>query len=110
MQETGTCPECNSSAISAQVNSGFKDLYKCESCGCILKSVTTRKLSRLVGYSILLAMAAAITISYFISNVVFAIVFFSAAILMLILQVTFEINTLFIKRSFHKFIKSQAEQ
>ncbi len=43
MQIVEACPECGSSALLAQKRNGFNKLYKCETCGSLLKTESESK-------------------------------------------------------------------
>jgi uncharacterized protein (DUF983 family) len=105
MQETGTCPECNSSAISAQVNSGFKDLYKCENCGCFLTLIESKTLSKLaVGTFIVCILVAKIAFELADAPTV-GLALFVLAFIAMIVQIIIGLKSLFKKRTFQKIIK-----
>lgn len=103
--EEDSCPECNSKAISIQKNSGFKNLYKCEKCNCLMQLVSPRELSKRAAICIVASVVFLLVSAYLYSKFLYSVIFLSLSVLAPITVIIFCIKSLYANRSFKKVVK-----
>jgi uncharacterized protein (DUF983 family) len=103
--DADVCPECGSKALSIQKNTGFKNLYKCEKCNCLMQLVLPRAIPERVGIYIAASIVFLLVVAYLYSEFIFSALYVSLSFLICITSIIFGIRSLYAKRSFKKIVK-----
>jgi Flp pilus assembly protein TadB len=103
--DADACPECGSKAISIQKNTGFKNLYKCEKCNCLMQLVLPKTIPERVGAYMAASIVFLLIVAYLYSELVFSALYVFLSFLICITSIIFGVRSLYAKRSFKKIVR-----